>query len=86
MPDYPTISFIVVSDLFERYTIVVNASTKSTSVHCDECEVWVNRYDGDQLSTHTPEELLGKIVEDHEHQVKGEPVSFKPKGFYSGRE
>lgn len=69
-----TIKFLVVSDLFERYTIVVNATTKSTSVYCEECGYWVNRYDGDQISRHTPDQLLEKIVDDHEHQVMGYPV------------
>jgi len=77
MVEFPTITFLVVSDLFERYTIVMNASTKLTSVYCEECEMWVNQYEGDQLSTHTADELLEKIVDDHEHQVKGVPVSFE---------
>lgn len=78
MPDDKfTISFLVVSDLFKRYTIVVNTSTDATSVYCDECEVWVNRYDGDQLSTHTQEDLFETIIDDHDHQVNGTLVSFE---------
>jgi hypothetical protein len=71
-----TIEFLVVSELFDRYTIVVNAVTKQTSVYCEECDQWVNRYEGDQLSRHSVEDLFEMIVEDHEHQVIGEPVEF----------
>ena len=85
MAEFPTISFLVVSDLFKRYTIVVNTASRSTSIHCDECEIWVAQYEGDQLTTHTANELLERIVEDHEHQVKGVPVEIaeEPKSFYS---
>lgn len=71
-----TISFLVVSDLFKRYTIIVNTATDATSVYCEECEVWVNSYEGDHLSTHTHDELLEMIVDDHEHQVNGVPIEF----------
>jgi len=74
--EFPTITFLVVDDLFERYTIVVNASTQETSVYCEECDTWVARYEGDQLTRHTESALLGKIVDDHKYQVKGTPVSF----------
>jgi hypothetical protein len=71
-----TISFLVVSDLFDRYTIVVNTSTKHTSVYCDECEQWVGRWEGDQLSQHSPNDLKQLIVERHEEQVLGHKVDF----------
>jgi hypothetical protein len=71
-----TITFIIVGELFERYTIVVNTATKSTSVYCEECGKWVAKYDGDQLSTHSSEQLLDKIVSDHREQVMGNNVSF----------
>jgi hypothetical protein len=75
MMDEPlTISFLVVSDLFDRYTIVVNTATRSTNVYCEECDEWVERYDGEQLSQHSPNELYEKIVEDHSEQVLGEKV------------
>jgi hypothetical protein len=78
MVEFPTVTFLICNELFKRYTIVVNASTKRTSVYCDECEVWVNKYEGDQLSTNSEDELLELIVEDHDHQVRGTPVSFEP--------
>ena len=85
MAELPVISFLVVSDIFKRYTILVNTATDNTSIYCEACEVWVNWYDGDQLSTHTANELLERIVEDHEHQVKGVPVKIaeEPKSFYT---
>lgn len=80
MVDFPTIQFLVISDLYERYTVVMNAATRNTSVYCEECGVWVERYEGDQLSRHTQNELLEKIVADHEKQIMGEEVSFEDSG------
>jgi hypothetical protein len=62
--------------LFDRYTILVDAATKHTSVYCEKCEYWVEQYVGDQLSTNTVDELYEKIVDDHKHQVLGKPVKF----------
>jgi hypothetical protein len=75
MPDLPSLSFLVVSDLYDRYTVVVSVGTRQTSVYCEECEMWVNSYEGDQLSTQTQADLLEKIVEDHNYQVNGTPVT-----------
>ena len=71
-----TISFMVVSELFDRYTVVVNTTSGHTSVHCDECDEWVETYDGDMLSTQTTHEFLERIVADHSEQVMGAHVSF----------
>jgi hypothetical protein len=77
MVEFPTITFLVVKDLFDRYTIVVNESLpQETSVYCEECEQWVETYDGNLLTTTMPTDLYEKIIDDHEHQVNGVPVSF----------
>lgn len=70
------ITFLVVSDLFKRYTIMVEALNGYTSVYCEECEMWVAQYDGDQLSTQTADQLYEQIIDDHAHQVRGEPMRF----------
>jgi hypothetical protein len=75
-------TYLVVSELFERYTLVVDPIVRTTSVYCEECEEWVAEYYGDQVSTDSPEELLGRIVEDHDEETNGEEVSFQPKHFY----
>jgi hypothetical protein len=71
-----TMRFLVISDLFKRYTIVVSTFTDETSVYCEECEQWVARWEGEKLSAYSPEQLLGEIVEEHRTQVCGEHVSF----------
>jgi len=76
MVDFPTITFLVVEDLFDRYTIVVNESFHKTSVYCEECEQWVETYDGNLLTTTMPDDLYETIIDDHKHQVNGVPVSF----------
>lgn len=78
--DKLTISFLVVSELFDRYTVVVNTTSGHTSVHCDECNEWVETYDGDMLSTQTTHEFLELIVADHSEQVMGSHVSFDEAG------
>lgn len=71
-----TIEILVVDELFDRYTILIDAANKITSVYCTECEQWVNSYDGDQLTKQTEAELFSQIVTDHSEQVMGTPVSF----------
>jgi methionine salvage enolase-phosphatase E1 len=80
MVEFPTITFLVVEDLFDRYTIVVNETTNDTSVYCEECGIWVNTYSGNQLTTVMPDDLYEMIVDDHEHQVKGVPVEIADSG------
>lgn len=72
-----TISFLVIDDLFDRYTIVVNSTWGSTSVYCEECDVWVNRYDDNKLTEMMYNDFYELIVADHDHQVNGIPVSFE---------
>jgi hypothetical protein len=71
-----TITFLVIDSLYDRYTIVVNDSTKRTSVYCDECDEWVATYEGEMLSKHTVTDFFEKIVDAHERQVLGERVHF----------
>jgi len=66
-----TYQFMIVDDLFTRYTIFVGLLTKTTSVYCDECEMWVFQVDGDHLSTHTQLELFEYIVSRHDEQIHG---------------
>ena len=68
--------FIVVDELFPRYTIVVDISDRTTSVHCDECEQWVTQWPGEQISRNTHIELLEMILEVHRPQVMGHKVEF----------
>ena len=68
------VGFIVISDLFERYTIVVNALNDYTSVYCTECEHWIGQWPGDQLSSHSVDELYELIIDTHEEQVLGPVV------------
>jgi len=77
MVDFPkTIEFLVINELFDRYTIIVNTTHDYTSVYCEECDIFVEQYDGDHISRHSPDELYEKIINDHEEQVLGETVSF----------
>ena len=69
--------FIVVDELFPRYTIVVDISDRTTSVHCDECERWVTQWPGEQISRNTHIELLEMILEVHRPQVMGQKVGFE---------
>jgi len=57
--------FLIIDNLFTRYTIVVEPVESLTSVYCDECEQWVAQYEGDQITTHTQDELFEKILDDH---------------------
>ena len=65
--DRNVLRYIVVDDLFTRYTIIVSMNTNRTSVWCDACDVWVAEWEGEQLSQHKPTELLEAIIEEHEH-------------------
>jgi hypothetical protein len=75
--------FLIIDGLFPRYTIVVEPVAGLTSIYCDECNQWVAEYEGDQITTHTQEELLEKIVDDHEQdfptsvEFSDDTVSFK---------
>ena len=69
--------FIVVDELFPRYTILVNVLDRRTSVYCDECEQWVTQWDGEQISRNTEIELLEKIVDAHRVQVLGHEIDFE---------
>jgi len=71
-----TYRFMIVDDLFTRYTIFVGLFDKTTNVYCDECDMWVLQRDGDQLSTHTQTELYELIVTTHDEQLNGTPVTF----------
>lgn len=69
-----TMSFIVVDDLFERYTILINKYSDLTSVYCRECDVWVGQWYGQELAYHTEDEILEEIVDKHNEQVCGKRV------------
>lgn len=69
--DNITVSFLVVSDLFDNYTILYNSFTESTSVYCNECEIWVADWSGDKLSNHTKAQLYEEIIDKHDEQVRG---------------
>ena len=75
--------FLVIDDLFTRYTIIVEPVAGITSVYCDECDMWVAEYMGDHISTHTQEELYEKILSDHKQdfptlvEFSDDTVSFK---------
>jgi len=69
-----TISFQIISNLFNRYTILINKYSEITSVYCQECGVWVASYEYEDLIQLSSEEFLYKIVKDHTHQVRGKPV------------
>lgn len=66
--------FIVVDELFSRYTVVVDIDERTTSVYCTECEEWVVQWDGEQVSRHTQADLFESITEIHRNQVVGHPV------------
>ena len=65
---------MIVDDLFTRYTIVVGIFDGTTSVHCDECNMWVFHDTGDHLSTHTRTELFEYIVFRHDEQIHGKLI------------
>lgn len=75
--------FLIIDDLFERYTIIVEPVAGLTSIYCDECEQWVAQYEGDQITTHTQDELFEKIVSDHKKdfpafvRFSNDTISFK---------
>jgi hypothetical protein len=58
--------FLVIDDLFKRYTILVGVENKKTSVYCEACEHWIATYDGDAISRYTETELMEKILADHQ--------------------
>lgn len=67
--------FLIIDDLFARYTIIVEPVAGLTSIYCDECEQWVAQYEGDHITTHTQDELYEKIVGDHEQDFPT-PIEF----------
>jgi len=69
--------FIIVDELFSRYTVVVDIADRTTTVYCTECEQWVIQWPGEQVSCNTHIELLEKIVDAHRPQVMGEEVGFE---------
>lgn len=71
-----SVRVLIISDLFERYTVVVSPATNDTSVYCEQCEQWVAQYDGDCLSQYTQTEFYAEIVDSHKQQVLGKPVEF----------
>ena len=60
-----TRNFLIVDNLFTRYTIIVEPINGVTSVYCEVCEEWVATYQGEHITTHTHKELYEKIVSDH---------------------
>jgi hypothetical protein len=68
--------FLIVDELFTRYTIVVGLTSRITSVYCDECDVWVVEYDGDHLSTQTTLDLFEMVVNEHDEQKHGQLIEF----------
>lgn len=69
-------TYMVIDDVYERYTLVVSELTGIVSVHCDECEIWVAEYERELLFEKTNTELLEMIMRAHEPQVNGVHVSF----------
>jgi len=68
--------FLIIDDLFDRYTIVVTLLSRDTSVWCEECEQFVAEYDEEQLTTRSEEDFYMDIVEKHAHDFP-DRVSFK---------
>lgn len=68
--------FLVVDSLLPRYTIVVSTADRTTSVWCDECEMWVAEWDEEWLSRHDEDELLEAVVSEHRSDFP-EAVNFK---------
>jgi len=71
-----TREYIIVDDLFPRYTIIVDIFAGTTFAYCDECGVWVFEQDRELLSAHTQNELLEYIISTHDTQMHGVRVSF----------
>jgi hypothetical protein len=71
-----TREYIIVDDLFPRYTIIVDILAGTTSAYCDTCEMWVFEADKELLSAHTQNELLEHIISTHDTQMHGVRVSF----------
>lgn len=75
--------FLIIDELFARYTIIVEPVKSVTSIYCDECGEWVAAYEGNQITTHTQDELLEKIVADHKQdfaprvEFSDDTVTFK---------
>lgn len=75
--------FLVIDNLFKRYTVIVQVGSRTTSVYCDECEEWVAQWPGEQVTTQTHIEFYEKIVDAHKHdfpdlvEFSDDTVSFK---------
>lgn len=75
--------FLVIDNLFKRYTIIVQAGSRTTSVYCNECDEWVAQWPEEQVTTQTHTELYEKIMSEHEHdfpdkvEFSDDTVSFK---------
>lgn len=68
--------YIIVDDLFPRYTIIVDLRAGTTVAYCDECEMWIFEADREILSTHTQAELFQFVVSEHDEQTHGVHISF----------
>lgn len=64
-------------EMFKRYTILVEALTRRTSVYCDSCEEWIIEWDGEQVSRHTQDELYEKILLSHKDDFEAGAVAFE---------
>jgi len=77
------VQFIIITELFARYDLVVTPGTYQTDVYCRDCEKWVATYRGDEIQTLDSGELLEKILLDHSAdfptmvEFSDETVTFK---------
>lgn len=68
-----TFSFIVVDNMFTRYTLIVDPVNKRTSVYCEHCDEWVAEFKGSAISTHSQTEMYEEILSSH-HEDSTEPT------------
>jgi len=66
--------FLIIDDVFTRYTVVLDIQEQVTEAYCDECDCRVFSLNGDHLSTNTQVELFDKIVFAHDEQLHGRHV------------
>lgn len=58
-------NFLVVTDLFDEYDLVVDTDTHRTSVYCTSCEDWIATYEGDEIRSMTQAQLHDRITDMH---------------------
>ena len=71
-----SVTFTVIEDLYDNYTLLVNEHSGIVSVYCEECEIWVMETERDKVYDTSDTELYEIIVRAHDEQVNGVEVSF----------